>query len=117
VRALKASGVDIDVHIAPDGKQALEYLSRAMPLPRLVLLEMNLSGIDGLQVLEEIRVDPRTRHLTVVIFSSSAEPRMLERARTLGADDCVRKPAQYGALRAAIGQIARRWLVAEGKPG
>jgi DNA-binding response OmpR family regulator len=42
---------------------------------------------------------------------------MLERARTLGADDCVRKPAQYGALRAAIGQIARRWLVAEGKPG
>lgn len=104
------------IDVANDGEQALHYLygppeaSMASPLPRLVLLDLKLPKIDGRQVLEQIRVRPRTRHLPVVVMTSSAEPRDIEACYALGANSYIVKPLEFQEFQDVSRQVGVYWM-------
>lgn len=99
-----------------DGVDALDYLlarnaHRANhDLPGVVLIDLNLPKVSGLEVLRELRAHPRTRLLPVVILSASSEPRDVRAAALLGANSYVRKPLDYGRLRETVEMLGRYWL-------
>lgn len=101
-----------------DGVDALDYLlarnahaHRAdHDLPGVVLIDLNLPKVSGLEVLRELRAHPRTRLLPVVILSASSEPRDVRAAALLGANSYVRKPLDYGRLRETVEMLGRYWL-------
>ncbi len=119
LRALKASNVLNEVVVARDGAQALEYLhgrpsangDPALPLPDLVLLDLKLPKVDGLQVLEAIRADDRTRLLPVVILTSSDEEKDRLKAYLNGANSYVRKPVDFDQFAEAVRLLGLYWLV------
>ena len=119
LRALRTSNVLNEVVVARDGAQALEYLHRhpsadsdpAPPLPDLVLLDLKLPKVDGLQVLEAIRADARTRLLPVVILTSSDEEKDRLKAYLNGANSYVRKPVDFDQFAEAVRLLGLYWLV------
>ena len=119
LRALRKSNIANEVIVAHDGVEALEYLfctgsfeGRNPDLkPQLVLLDLKLPKVDGLQVLEKIRGDERTRRLPVVIFTSSNEEEDLIRSYNLGANSYVRKPVEFEKFLEATKQLGLYWLV------
>jgi len=119
LRALKKNNIVNDVVIARDGVEALSYLFGAgtddgvhiNPMPQLVLLDLKLPKVDGLQVLEKIREDERTRRLPVVIFTSSNEEEDVIRSYNLGANSYVRKPVEFEQFLDATRQLGLYWLV------
>jgi two-component system, response regulator len=104
------------LEVARDGVEALEHLfgtapdGRPRPLPRLVFLDLKLPKLDGLQILERVRADPRTRLLPIVVLTSSDEERDIVRAYSLGANSYIRKPIDFGDFLAAIRDLHRYWL-------
>jgi two-component system response regulator len=118
LRALKKSGMPWHVVVASDGVEALAYLlgpggaGSVGPeeLPALVLLDLKLPRVDGLEVLRRIRSDVRARLLPVVVLSSSDEERDVVVAYSLGANSYVRKPLDFDAFIEAMRQIGRYWL-------
>jgi len=106
------------VSVARDGVEAVNVLlggESAMgegmaALPRLVLLDLSMPRLNGFEVLARLRADERTRHLPVVIFSSSDEKSDEREARRLGANGYIRKPTGFEKLRAVVAQIERDWL-------
>jgi two-component system response regulator len=118
LRALKKSNILNEIVVARDGAEALDYLfatgsyagrdTRSMP--SLVLLDLKLPKVDGLEVLRRMRADLRTRCLTVVIFTSSNEEQDLAGSYSLGANSYVRKPVDYGEFTDAVRQIGEYWL-------
>jgi two-component system, response regulator len=102
--------------VASDGEQALQYLfgadlaSSYSPLPRLVLLDLKLPKISGIQVLEAIRRHPRTRNLVVVVMTSSAEDRDIEICYNLGVNSYVVKPLDYEQFLEASRDIGVYWM-------
>lgn len=126
LRALRKSNIANDVIVAHDGVEALDYLfcrggyagRNADQNPQLVLLDLKLPKIDGLQVLEAIRGEERTRRLPVVIFTSSNEEEDLVRSYNLGANSYVRKPVEFEKFLEATKQLGLYWLVLnEAAPG
>jgi two-component system response regulator len=113
VRALEQGTVGPFI-VARDGAEALAYLltpgAEARPVPELVLLDMNLPRVKGLDVLRQIRASPRTRHVPVVILTSSGHADDVTRSYELGANSFVGKPADPGRFTEAIREIARYWL-------
>ena len=101
MRALKSHNITNDVVVAQDGAQALDYLfgakgsPRAGELPAVVLLDLNLPKVNGLEVLRRIRADEATRLLPVVILTSSDEERDVIEGYSLGANSYVRKPVDF----------------------
>ena len=93
---------------AADGPQALEHL--LADAPRLVILDLNLPGMHGLEVLERIRSDGRTRRQPVVIFSSSGAERDRKAAYDLGVNSYVQKPAGFVEFSRVVKELARYWL-------
>ena len=101
-----------------DGVAALDYFlardahaGRSMDdQPRIALLDLNLPKISGLEVLRELRENPLTRLLPVVILSASTEQRDVRAAALLGANSYVRKPLDYGRLRETVALLGRYWL-------
>jgi two-component system response regulator len=118
LRALKKSGMAWHVVVARDGVEALACLlgpgsaGSAGPeeLPALVLLDLKLPRVDGLEVLRRIRSEVRTRLLPVVVLSSSDEERDVVVAYSLGATSYVRKPLDFDAFVEAMRQIGGYWL-------
>ena len=98
------------IAVAEDGPKALEYLSGAEELPALILLDLNLPGMHGLEVLERIRSDPRTRRQPVVILSTSGEDRERQAAYDLGANGYVRKPDDFVEFTRVIRELERYWV-------
>jgi two-component system response regulator len=100
--------------VAEDGEQAIAYLlseeAALQPLPRLVLLDLKLPKINGLQVLEAIRQHPRTHHLAVVVMTSSAEEQDLEACYELGVNSYVVKPLDYRQFFEASRQVGVYWM-------
>lgn len=100
--------------VAEDGEQAIAYLlseeASRQPLPRLVLLDLKLPKINGIQVLEAIRQHPRTQHLAVVVMTSSAEERDLEACYALGVNSYVVKPFDYRQFFEAAQQVGVYWM-------
>lgn len=124
VRALKKSGVKNDLVVVRDGAEALDYLfgtgpyatAEARPLPVLILLDLNLPRIDGLEVLRRIRADERTRLLPIVILTSSKEAEDVLRGYSLGANAYVRKPVDFAEFAVAAQSIGLFWLLLNQPP-
>jgi two-component system, response regulator len=119
LRALQKSNILNPVHVARDGVEALDYLfargvhagRNAKELPQIVLLDLKLSKLDGLDVLRAIRSDPRTKRLPVVILTSSAEEQDVLSGYELGANSYIRKPVDFTQFVDAVKQLGLYWLV------
>lgn len=108
---------NVQIIVARDGVEALGLLFgdsernvAPMPLPQLVLLDLKMPRLSGLDVLERLRRNPRTRSLPVVVFTSSSEERDLRRAYELGANAYVRKPVDFAQFSDAVSSLGRFWL-------
>jgi two-component system response regulator len=117
--AFEDSHVANELVVVRDGAEALDYLfakgvyaSRgADEMPQLVLLDLNLPKVDGLEVLRRIRADERTHLLPVVILTSSDEEQDMVRGYRLGANSYVRKPVDFGQFADAVRSLGLYWLV------
>ena len=125
VRALKKNNLGNDVFVVRDGVQALDYLfcqneyadRDPLDLPQLILLDIKLPKLNGLEVLRAIRADQRTRHLPVVMLTSSNEDQDLIDAYAGGANSFVRKPVDFAEFSQATQQLGLYWLVLNQTPG
>jgi two-component system response regulator len=113
LRALRKGQIHNDVVVARDGAEALDLLfgsSEQRLIPRLVLLDLKLPKVDGLEVLRRMRAEESTRLLPVVIFTSSNEEQDLVESYTLGANSYIRKPVDYAKFTQAVRQLGEYWL-------
>jgi two-component system, response regulator len=106
------------IEVVRDGEEALDFLFgrgafghlSGTPVPRLVLLNLKLSKVDGLEVLGAMRANSRTSLAPVVVLTSSPDSRELAQCYQLGANSCVQKPVRHEEFRAAIQAVARYWI-------
>lgn len=123
--ALRESGIVNQIAVARDGEEALDWLfgrgrhagRDPAELPQVVLLDLKLPKIDGLEVLAAIRADERTRTLPVVVLTSSREDRDLVESYRLGCNSYVRKPVDFQQFLDAARQLGLYWLVLNEVPG
>jgi len=121
LRAFHKNGLRNPIVVARDGVEALDYLlargaHQARELPQVVLLDLKLPKIDGLEVLEALRADPRTKLLPVVILTSSLEDADRIKGYSLGANSYVRKPVDFVQFIDAVRQLGLYWLVLNESP-
>ena len=124
LRVLKKHKIDNEVVVARDGAEALDFLfSRGAyagrdpdTMPMLILLDLKMPKVSGLEVLKQLRSDGRTRLLPVVILTSSMEERDLTEAYSLGANSYVRKPIDFTEFAEAVRQLGLYWLVVNQRP-
>jgi two-component system response regulator len=110
LRAFEKNKVLDEIIVARDGEEALAYLGCPRVLPGVVLLDLNLPKIGGLDVLRRIRADERTRRIPVVILTSSDEEGDIISSYDLGANSFVCKPISFSAFVEAIRQLSLYWL-------
>jgi two-component system response regulator len=115
LRALKKNNIMNEVTVARDGQQALDYFFDAgastRPMPAVVLLDLKLPKIDGLEVLRRIRADQRTCLQPIVILTSSCEEQDIVNGYRLGANSYIRKPVDFTQFMEAVRQLGLYWLV------
>ena len=119
LRALNKSKIANTIVVVRDGAEALDYLFCTGPyadrnpleLPQVILLDLKLPKVDGLEVLRRLRAEPRTHMLPVVILTSSKEEQDLVNAYSNGANSYVRKPVDFNQFVEAIRQLGLYWLV------
>jgi two-component system, response regulator len=121
IRGLKGSRLNNPIEVAHDGQEAVDYLfgnglQDAHPVPAVVLLDLKLPRMGGLQVLKRIRADERTRRVPVVILTSSKEDRDLINGYDSGANSYVCKPIQSEEFAAAIKQLGIYWVMVNEPP-
>lgn len=114
--ALKEGKVVNHIDVVKDGPEALAYLTgrgdyAGRDLPSVVLLDINLPKMSGLDVLKEIRANLRTRHVPVVMLTSSRQQEDMLRSYDLGANSFVRKPVEFDKLVDAMQQLRLYWLL------
>jgi two-component system, response regulator len=118
LRPLRELDPSIHIEVARDGEEALDFLlgrgafrhRLSTPLPRLVLLDLKLPKLDGIDVLRGLRGNSRTCMTPVVVLTSSTEPRQLAQCYQLGANSCIQKPVRYDEFCITIQTLARYWL-------
>lgn len=108
--AFKACGIPNEIVVARDGAEAIEKLFGMDPLPALVLLDLKLPKLDGHEVLERIRANPRTKHVPVIVMSASTQPEDIRRSYELGANAYIRKPIELDEFRQSAKALAAFWL-------
>ncbi len=112
IRALKKSNIANDVRVARDGAEAIELLFGENALkPQVILLDLKLPKVEGLEVLRRIREDASTRMLPVVVLTSSDEERDVVRSYQLGVNSYIRKPVNFNDFAEATRQLGMYWLV------
>ena len=124
IRALKKNNISNEVVGARDGVEALDYLfgtgahaGRDMSeMPQIILRDLKLPKIDGLEVLRRLRNDQRTKLLPVVVLTSSKEEQDLTESYSLGANSYIRKPVNFVQFTEAIRQLGLYWLVLNESP-
>jgi two-component system response regulator len=124
LRALKKNMISNEVVVARDGVEALDYLFSTGPyegksvnvMPQVVLLDLKLPKVDGLEVLRRLRADERTKLLPVVILTSSNEEHDRITGYALGANSYVRKPVDFSQFIEAARQLGLYWLVLNEPP-
>jgi two-component system, response regulator len=123
-RALQKSHITNELVVAEDGQEALDYLFAQgihagrdpRDLPALVLLDLKLPRIDGLDVLRRIRADERTRRLPVVILTSSREEQDVAAGYDLGVNSYIRKPVDFSQFVKSVEHLGLYWLVLNEPP-
>ncbi|MFQ5465335.1 MAG: response regulator [Thermodesulfobacteriota bacterium] len=124
LRAFEKNEVAGEVVVARDGAEALDYLFGTGPYegrdararPRVVLLDLKLPKVDGIEVLKRLRGDERTRLIPVVILTSSTEERDITAGYGLGANSYIRKPVDFSRFLEAIKHLGFYWLVMNEHP-
>jgi DNA-binding response OmpR family regulator len=117
IRALKKSNIVNDIRVARDGEEAIEMLFGAEPIkPQVILLDLKLPKVEGLEVLRRIRESDTTRMLPVVVLTSSDEERDLVRSYQLGVNSYIRKPVNFTEFAEATRQLGMYWLVLNEAP-
>jgi len=124
LRALKKSNITNEVLVMRDGVEALDYLFATgvhadrdiSIMPAVILLDLKLPKVDGLEVLRRLRADDRTKLLPVVILTSSTEERDLIDGYKLGANSYIRKPVDFAQFTEAVHQLGLYWLLLNEAP-
>jgi two-component system response regulator len=114
LRAFRTNNITNKVDVASDGEEALDYLQQDTerhPNPVLILLDINLPKVSGLEVLRQIRTDERTRFLPVVVLSTSSEDRDIIESYHLGANSYIRKPVVFNEFVDAVRVLGLYWLL------
>lgn len=119
MRALKKANVLNEVVVAQDGTEALDYLfctgkhagRDVNQKPQVILLDLKMPKVDGLEVLQRIRADERTKLLPVVILTTSSEDKDRVSSYKLGANSYVRKPVDFNQFTEAVRQLGLYWLL------
>ncbi len=110
IRALQQGKLGHPILVAHNGQEALDLINRQDPLPIVVLLDLKLPKIDGLEVLQYIRATPRTQCLPVVVLTSSNEERDIVESYQGGANSYVCKPVEFTEFVQAISQLGLYWV-------
>jgi DNA-binding response OmpR family regulator len=117
IRALKKSGIANPVVVAADGQAAVDFLSDAgNALPILILLDLKLPKIEGLEVLRRLRGAERTRRIPVVILTSSDDERDRAAGYDYGCNSYIRKPVDFDQFATAVRELGLYWLVLNTPP-
>lgn len=119
LHALRRENLANHIEVARDGEEALDFLfcrgrysgRRIDEQPRLVLLDLKLPKVDGLEVLRQIKGDPRTKAIPIVILTSSREEKDLVSGYKLGVNAYIQKPVDFGQFRQIVNQVGLFWLV------
>ncbi|WP_243373796.1 response regulator [Geotalea sp. SG265] len=118
LRALQKAAASHEIVIAHDGVEALDIAFGRGPAagihghvkPQLILLDLKLPKVDGLEVLRQLRANPETRTIPIVVFTSSSEEQDIMRSYGLGANSYIRKPVEFRQFCEALRQISSYWL-------
>ena len=124
LHALRKEKLTNTIHVARDGEEALDFLfcrgaydQRSFDSPpRLVVLDLKLPKVDGLQVLRQIKSDARTRAIAVAVLTSSKEDRDMVESYQLGVNSYIQKPVDFDQFRETIKQLGLYWLVVNQAP-
>jgi two-component system response regulator len=124
LHTLRAENLANHVVVARDGEEALDFLFCTGPHagrsidhpPKLVLLDLKMPKVDGLQVLKRIKEDPRTKTIPVVLMTSSREERDLVKGYELGVNSYIQKPVNFNEFRNAVKLLGLYWLVTNRPP-
>jgi two-component system, response regulator len=124
LRALKKNNLTNKVHVVKDGAEALEYIfatgayaSRDINcIPKVILLDLKLPKVDGLEVLRQIKSNERTKLIPVVVLTSSKEERDLVESYRLGANSYIAKPVDFESFVKAVAELGLYWLLLNQPP-
>ena len=124
LRALRKANLANEVIVARDGSEAIEFLFCSgryagrdpAQMPAVVMLDLKLPKLSGFDVLKRMRADPRTKAIPVVVLTSSSEDEDMLRSYELGANSYVRKPVDFSAFAAAVGQLGIYWVLLNQRP-
>ena len=124
LHALRKENLANHIHVARDGEEALEFLFCSGPHadrsferpPRLILLDLKLPKIDGMEVLRRLKSDARTKPIPVVILTSSKEERDLVQGYGLGANSYIQKPVDFDQFRHTVKSVGLYWLLINQAP-
>lgn len=125
MRAFRKSALINPIHVARDGEEAMDYIfcegayasRRIEDRPRLVLLDLKLPKVDGLEVLRRIKSDDRTRSIPVVILTSSLEQRDVVSSYEFGTNSYIVKPISFDQFQQVVQQLGQYWMVLNYRPG
>ena len=124
LHALRKENLANHIHVARDGEEALEFLfcngahaDRSFDHPpKLILLDLKLPKVDGMEVLKRLKADPRTQTIPVVILTSSKEERDLVQGYGLGANSYIQKPVDFDQFRDTVKSVGFYWLLINQAP-
>jgi two-component system response regulator len=124
LHALRAENLANHVFVVRDGEEALDFLFCTGPHagrsmnhpPKLVLLDLKMPKVDGMEVLKKIKGDPRTKTIPVVLMTSSREERDMVSGYELGVNSYIQKPVDFGEFRKAVKTLGLYWLVTNRPP-
>ena len=116
LRALKGNNIANEIHVARDGAEALDFLHSATQRPRVVLLDLKLPKVSGIEVLREIRRDPRNKLMPVVVMTSSREEPDVATCYALGVNSYIVKPVEFEAFAKAVADVGLYWLLLNQPP-
>jgi two-component system, response regulator len=111
LRALRRGNIANEILVARNGEEALTMVLNANPLPSVILLDLKLPKVDGLEVLRQIRANERTKLLPVVVLTSSSEESDIIESYNLGANSYVRKPVEIEKFTEAVRQLGLYWAL------